>query len=118
MSSAEKTPWRRERDGVLLRVRLTPRSSRDAVEGVMETADGPALAVRVRAVPEDGAANAALEVVIAKWLGCTRSGLALIAGHNSRVKTVAIAGHAGELETRLSALVRQRAATRTKGKRG
>jgi uncharacterized protein YggU (UPF0235/DUF167 family) len=118
MSGDPDTPWRRDREGVLLRVRLTPRSSRDAVEGVIETADGPALAVRVRAVPEDGAANAALQTVLAKWLGCARSGLALTAGHKSRVKTVAIPGHAGDLETRLSALVRQRSAAVTNGKEG
>jgi uncharacterized protein YggU (UPF0235/DUF167 family) len=118
MSGDPDTPWRRDREGVLLRVRLTPRSSRDAVEGVVETADGPALAVRVRAVPEDGAANAALEVVLADWLGCARSGLALAAGHKSRVKTVAIAGNADELETRLSALLQQQAAAVTNGKEG
>ncbi|MEQ1648106.1 MAG: DUF167 family protein, partial [Hyphomicrobiaceae bacterium] len=47
-------PWRATKDGLELRVRLTPKSSRDAVEGIETTADGPALKARVTAIPEDG----------------------------------------------------------------
>eukprot|EP01037_Dinobryon_pediforme_P032735 gene32735-37828_t len=53
-------------DGVRLRVRLTPKSSRDALDAQERLADGSVvLTARVRAVPEDGKANAALEALIA-----------------------------------------------------
>lgn len=80
-----------------MRVRLTPKSSRDAVESVEQTAEGPALKARVRAVPEDGKANVALEALIADWLKVPRSRVTLVAGHKSRVKTVAVAGDVAAL---------------------
>jgi uncharacterized protein YggU (UPF0235/DUF167 family) len=105
MTGFAKSIWRPERGGVLVRVRVTPRGGRDAVEDVTETAQGPALAVRVRAVPEDGAANAGVEAALADWLGCARGEVSVAAGHKSRVKTIAIVGHAGELGARLSSLI-------------
>lgn len=90
-------PWRVATAGLVLRVRLTPKASRDAVEGVEATVDGPALKARVRALPEDGAANAAVERLIAAWLGVPKGAVALIAGGRSRVKTLAITGDAREL---------------------
>jgi uncharacterized protein YggU (UPF0235/DUF167 family) len=80
-------------DGVDLVVRLTPRSSTDAVAGVGVSADGSHhLKARVRAVPEKGAANTALETLIAAWLGTPRRDVKLIAGGTSRLKTVRIFG--------------------------
>lgn len=90
--------FRERDDGVELFVRLTPRSSRDAVEGVEATADGRShLAARVRAVPEKGEANAALEKLLATALGIPKKSISVVAGGTSRLKTVRIAGDAGEL---------------------
>ena len=86
--------WRATAQGVALRVRLTPKSAADTVTGVADSADGSAMLVRVRAVPERGAANTALEKLIARWLGVPRSSVAVAAGTKSRVKTVTIAGNA------------------------
>jgi uncharacterized protein YggU (UPF0235/DUF167 family) len=86
-----------------VRVRLTPKSSKDAIDGLEATAEGPALKARVRAVPEDGAANAALQRLLADWLDVPPSRVALTSGARSRVKSVAIAGDIGELEDRLAA---------------
>lgn len=90
-------PWRIVQGGLAVRVRLTPKASRDAVEGVEVTADGPALKARVRAVPEDGAANAAVERLVATWLGVPKSSVALTAGGKSRVKTLTVAGDGAAL---------------------
>jgi uncharacterized protein len=60
---------RRSRDGVIVPVRLTPKSSRDEVAGVEDRGGECVLKARVRAVPEAGRANDALETLIAKWLG-------------------------------------------------
>ena len=90
-------PWRIVPAGLALRIRLTPKASRDAVEGVEMTADGPALKARVRAVPEDGAANAAALRLLAEWLGVAKSAVTLAAGGKSRIKTLAIEGHGPDL---------------------
>jgi uncharacterized protein YggU (UPF0235/DUF167 family) len=59
----------------------------------METAaDGrQRLKLRVRAVPEAGAANRAAAIVIAKWLGVPKSAVTLTAGDTSRAKTFFVA---------------------------
>jgi uncharacterized protein YggU (UPF0235/DUF167 family) len=114
MSGPATSIWRPQRDGVLFRVRLTPGASRDAIASVMETADGTALAVRVRAVPEHGAANAALEALLAGWLTCSKSCVSIASGHRSRVKTVAVAGDAVALDARLSSLVAELESARIK----
>ena len=93
--------WRATAQGVALRVRLTPKSDADTVTGVADSADGPAMLVRVRAVPERGAANTALEKLIARWLGVPRSSVAVAAGTKSRVKTVTIAGNADAIGQRI-----------------
>lgn len=77
-------------DGCRLIVRATPKSARDSVAGIVETANGPALAVRVRAAPESGKANAAVCAAVAKWLGIAKSRVALTGGATSRVKTLAV----------------------------
>ena len=58
--------YRTDRDGIVLSVRLTPRAQRDAVDGVGTLSDGREVAlVRVRALPEDSAANQALVALLA-----------------------------------------------------
>ena len=47
---------------------LTPKSSLEGVDGVEQTAEGAAFEGRVRAVPAEGEANAALEKLVARWL--------------------------------------------------
>ena len=83
-------------------VRLTPKSSRDAIDGVEATADGPALKARIRAVPADGAANAAVEQLVAKWLGVPNNSVALMSGSKSRIKLLQVTGDAASLERQLA----------------
>jgi uncharacterized protein len=92
-------------EGIDLFVPLTPRSSSDAVEGIGASADGTRhLKARVRAVPENGAANAALEKVVAAWLGLPRRDIAVVAGGSSRLKTVRVSGDAAMLAERVEQL--------------
>ena len=53
----------------MLSARLTPKASRDEVIGVESFDGAPVPKARVRALPEGGCANAALEKLIARWLG-------------------------------------------------
>jgi uncharacterized protein YggU (UPF0235/DUF167 family) len=79
-------------------VRLTPKAALDRIDGVETAADGRShLKARVRAVPENGAANQALERIMAKALGVPASAVSVIAGGTSRLKTLRIVGDAAEL---------------------
>jgi len=63
-------PWMQLAEGVVLDVRVTPRSGRDAIGGIEYRADGrPVLKARVRAAPFEGDANDALRRLIARELG-------------------------------------------------
>lgn len=73
---------------VRLRVRLTPRASR---EEVTLKPDGT-LVVRVSAPPVDGRANDALERAVASALRVAPSRVRLVRGARSRDKTVQIDG--------------------------
>jgi uncharacterized protein len=79
--------------GLRVVVRVTPRSSRDALDGIAELADGRSvLKLRVRAVPEDGRANAAVVKLIAKALGVAASAVHIESGETARLKTIFVAG--------------------------
>ena len=74
--------------GSTVRVRVSPRASRDAVGGER---DG-ALVVRVTAAPVDGAANDALARVLARALHVPPSAVAVRQGASSRDKLLHVAG--------------------------
>ena len=96
-------PWIAAAGGLRLRVRLTPKSRRDMVDGVADTAEGPALKVHVRALPEKGRANEALVETVADWLGVPKSTIEVAAGGKSRNKMLAIAGEQGKLSVLIAA---------------
>ena len=100
---------RRTGEGVMLTVRLAPKSSRDEIVGV-ESFDGEAvLKAKVRALPEDGRANEALERLVARWLKVPPSFVSVVQGGKSRLKQMLIEGDADTLirliEGRLAELV-------------
>lgn len=98
-------PWSMAPGQLRVRVRLTPKSSRDEISGIDQTAEGPALKARVRAVPEDGKANAALIVLFSGWLGVPKSTVTLAAGGKSRCKTLVISGSEALLGERIAARI-------------
>jgi uncharacterized protein (TIGR00251 family) len=73
---------------VSLRVRVTPRSSRDEVVGWQEGV----LRVRVQAPPVGGRANQALARLLAEALGVARGAVEVVRGHRGREKTVRVVG--------------------------
>ncbi|RUU11394.1 DUF167 domain-containing protein [Mesorhizobium sp. USDA-HM6] len=98
-------PFRPREDGIDLYVRLTPKAALDRIEGVEMAADGRShLKARVRAVPENGLANKALERMVAKALGVPGSAVSVVAGGTSRLKTLRILGDAAALVKRVEAL--------------
>jgi uncharacterized protein (TIGR00251 family) len=91
--------------GIDLFVRLTPKSSREAVGGLFEAGEKAYLQARVRSAPEDGRANQALVELLARELGVPRSTLSLVSGHAARLKTIRIEGTGHALERAVAALV-------------
>lgn len=83
----------REQNGeVTFRVRVAPRASRDAIEGVYNDAEGGALKVRVSSPPVEGEANDAVRRLLASRLNVAPSAVRIVAGERSRTKRVSIAG--------------------------
>jgi hypothetical protein len=93
-----------EEGGLCLTVRLTPKGGRDMIEGAEILSDGRAvLKARVQAAPAKGAANAALEALLARCLRVPKSAVTVTAGKTGRVKRVRIAGDAANLLAALAA---------------
>ncbi|EKV30345.1 hypothetical protein C882_4304 [Caenispirillum salinarum AK4] len=77
--------------GVRLFVRLTPKASRNALQGLAADADGGrVLKVAVTAVPENGKANQALVKLLAKVWKLPKSAVSITAGATDRRKTLLI----------------------------
>jgi uncharacterized protein (TIGR00251 family) len=74
--------------GAEIRVRLQPRAGRDEIVGER---DG-ALFVRVTAPPVGGAANDALQKLLAKRLGVARGRVEIVRGERARDKLVRVEG--------------------------
>ena len=88
--------------GILLRVQVAPKASRERIEGTLEQADGgTALKVAVTAAPEGGKANAAVVKLLAKAWRLPKSAFEIRAGATSRRKVFFIAGDASELARRI-----------------
>lgn len=83
-----------------------PKSGRDQVEGIEEYDGAPVLRARVRAVPEDGKANTALEKLIAKWIGLPNTNVSVEKGQTSRMKQVRLMGDAETLDVVVRSRVR------------
>ncbi|AZO10741.1 MULTISPECIES: DUF167 family protein [unclassified Mesorhizobium] len=98
-------PFRPRADGIDLYVRLTPKAAIDRIEGVETADDGRShLKARVRAVPENGAANKALERLVAKALGVPGSSVSVVSGGTSRLKTLRVLGDPAALAKRVEGL--------------
>lgn len=96
-------PYRVRPDGIVIAVRLTPRASRDGIDGLKEGR----VQARVRAVPEDGRANTALVELVADEIGVAKSTVEVTAGHTARLKSLHIKGDAAALEARVTAWLKR-----------
>jgi uncharacterized protein YggU (UPF0235/DUF167 family) len=102
-------PYRATADGIVLEVRLTPGASRDRIDGVKVLSDGQAVAAaRVRAVPDAGAANRALCVLLAEIFHVPKASVSMIAGMTARRKRLHVAGDPAALARIVDAWPRTR----------
>lgn len=99
-------PFAAARDGVRVRVRLTPRGSANRLVGLIAEADGGvALKIMVTATAEQGKANAALIALLSRAWHLAKSDISIVAGASDRRKTVHVAGPPGQLLPALAASV-------------
>ena len=91
---------------MLLAVRVTPKSSRDAVTGLHTAADGAvSLAVRVTAAPDKGRANKAVIALLAAASGLPKSAFQLVSGETDRCKTILVSGNPARFEAWMAEIV-------------
>jgi uncharacterized protein (TIGR00251 family) len=87
-------------EGVLISLRVTPKSGKNAVTG----SKNGLLLVAVRAAPADGEANNAVIATMAAALGCSKSSVTLVRGRKGREKTVRVTGLTmAQIQEKLSA---------------
>jgi len=73
-------------DGLLIDVRVQPKSSKNAIVGI----HGEALKIKLNAPPVEGKANKALIQLVAKLLKCPKSNVEIVSGQASRNKRLLI----------------------------
>lgn len=98
MIRARAVSFFRTRDGGLtLTVRVTPKASRNAIQGAMPTPDGAALKLAVTAPADKGKANAAVIALLAEAFDVAKRDIAVIAGETDRRKVLHVDGDAAAL---------------------
>lgn len=81
-------PFNRVDDGIIIEVRVLPRSSKKEVVGVADNV----VKVKLTAPPVDGAANEQLVEVLSRHFKVKKSGIMILKGESSKRKTVKITG--------------------------
>ena len=88
-------------EGLVLSVRVQPRASRNAIQGV----HGEALKIALTAPPVDGAANKACMAFVAKQMGLAKSAVSILSGKTNRNKRLLLRIELGaEFERRRAVL--------------
>jgi uncharacterized protein YggU (UPF0235/DUF167 family) len=86
----------------VLPVKVAPRSAKPGIGGWRRGSDGrEELEIRVAQAPTDGVANEAVEKLLAKALGVSRSQVTITAGHSSRHKRLSVPFALEEVRERL-----------------
>lgn len=95
-------PYAVTKGGVQLALRLTPRASRNGVDGIADDAEGrPMLKLRLVAPPVEGAANKALIAFLAKTLSLRKADITIRSGETSRIKLLHLAGDSAAIVRKL-----------------
>jgi len=81
-------PYSKTRDGIIIEVKVDPRSSKRGIVGVMDNI----LKVKLTAPPVGGAANEQLAELLADKYGVKKSNIIILRGETSRRKSVKITG--------------------------
>lgn len=80
--------FQQNQDGITLSVKVIPNSSRDEIMGLHDTA----LKIKVSAPPENGKANQAVILALAKALHINKTSIKIISGQTQPHKQIQING--------------------------
>jgi uncharacterized protein (TIGR00251 family) len=78
--------YEKSKNGIYLKIKVTPKSSRNAVLGLV----GDRIKIAVRAAPQNGEANEAAIEVLSEFFGIKKSCCVITSGHTSSRKTAFI----------------------------
>ena len=81
-------PYRKTKEGIVIEVKVEPRSSQKRIAGIMDNV----VKVKLTAPPVDGAANEQLIEIISEATGIRKSAIKILKGTSSKRKTVEIKG--------------------------
>jgi len=96
--------WRALADGVMVSVKVQPKSRRPGVQGRVPAVAGERLRIGVSEAAEDGRANKAACATVAGALGIAASLVSVVQGAASREKTLRIMGDPALLRVGLERL--------------
>jgi len=77
----------KENKGTVLKIKVTPRSSRNEISGRLD--DGT-IKIKLTAPPVEGKANSALVKFLAEYLKVSSDSVRIISGQNSHTKLISI----------------------------
>jgi len=83
---------RETEEGIVIKVSVQPKASRQELSGIREGV----LRLRLTAPPVEGAANEACRIFLAELFQISKSRILIIRGHQSRQKSVQIQGMTSE----------------------
>ena len=81
-------PFKKTKDGIVIEVKVEPRSSKKGIVGLMDNV----LKVRLTAPPVEGEANEQLIEVVSELTGVRKSDIRIVRGLSSKRKVVEIRG--------------------------
>ncbi|MDP2167710.1 MAG: DUF167 domain-containing protein [Thermodesulfovibrionales bacterium] len=92
-------PYKKSKNGIIISVRVEPRSSKRGIAGISSGSpgEGRQLKVKLTAPPVGGAANEQLIEVLSEAFGVKKSAIRILKGLSSKNKVVEIEG-AGEAD--------------------
>ena len=99
-------PLRACAEGVLVALKVTPKSGADRIEGLVADGEGTRLRLRVTAPPEKGKANEAVIKLLAKNWGLPKSSLSIASGETAPLKMLLVRGDPATLETKIATHLR------------
>jgi len=81
-------PYSKAKDGVIIEVKVDPRSSRNEIVGAVDKI----IRIKLTAPPVGGAANTLLIELLAEEFGIRKSDIIIIKGESSRHKLIKLRG--------------------------
>jgi hypothetical protein len=92
-------PIKETKEGIVFSVQVLPRSSRCELAGIHDKA----LKLKITAPPVEGLANEECIRFLSRFLGIAKAQVAIVGGHTSRKKRIAVSGLTkSDMETLIS----------------